>query len=115
MNSIAKNPETLCKAEREGSFETNLKLGQVFPVSEDRNVHLAQGPTKDQANVFVFPEDKITCFFFRTPSDYYYKYFIATFQFVIHPVFLNYQLQPFQNCSSANFCTTGYVTVLMKV
>ena len=64
LNSIAKNPETLCKAEREGSFETNLKLGQVFPVSEDRNVHLAQGPTKDQANVFVFPEDKITCFFF---------------------------------------------------
>ena len=60
---IVKNPETLCKAERESSFGTNLNLGQVFSVSEDRNVHLAQGPTKDQVNVFVFPEDKLTGFF----------------------------------------------------
>ena len=64
LYSIVKNPETLCKAEREGSFETKLKLGQVFSVSKDRNVHLAQGPTKDQVNVFVFPEDKFTWFFF---------------------------------------------------
>ena len=61
---IVKYPETLCKAERESSFGTNLKLGQVFSVSEDRNVHLAQGPTKDQVNVFVFPEHKFTGVFF---------------------------------------------------
>ena len=64
LYSIVKNQETLCKAEREGRSETNLKLGQVFSVSEDKNVHLAQGPTKDQVNVFVFPEDKSTCFLF---------------------------------------------------
>ena len=64
MYSIVKNQETLCKAEREGRSETNLKLGQVFSVSEDKNVHLAKGPTKDQVNVFVFPEDKNTCFLF---------------------------------------------------
>ena len=64
MYSIVKNQETLCKAEREGRSETNLKLGQVFSVSEDKNVYLAQGPTKDQVNVFVFPEDKNTCFLF---------------------------------------------------
>ena len=70
MYSIVKNQETLCKAEREGRSQTNLKLGQVFSVSEDKNVHLAQGPTKDQVNV-CFSRRQEYVFFVRTSSDYY--------------------------------------------
>ena len=68
LYSIVKNQETLCKAEREGRSQTNLKLGQVFSVSEDKNVHLAQGPTKDQVNVFVF-----CSYFFRLLLEIFYS------------------------------------------